>query len=468
MSSGGASSNGWADHVCALYEEDPTLDPIEYFQQVVIQFPDVSKKQVKNKVKKLRDAAEKAYEKAQGSVEDPGQASKSSGSSLVGPDFLMFGDPRSDHGRAPEPLAPSECVRPTDDWEVQKTDVIGYGVYARGVVSAGDFIIREKPLLQARLDKHTGKSKIAEILNYRTQLEDAFVMLDLQDQIKFMKLADCSKLLLQHCTDHETSAAAKLRDIIAEEPRSGVAAVALKELVRRGDCSQDDASGKSVPGVFVTNAIPAEDFGTYSLCPHIARFNHSCAPNAIYGFDKDVGDHYVRAIRNIEAGDEICVHYMGFEGDRCEGLALHRSAERSRYMQSNFGSPCACMKCAAPDCSVSDRNRQHIKELYDTLYDHINFRDIEGKATRMLELLQDEGLHFPALIRRLAQDVDAAARQIRGGAPRGMERRLLMWKRLQYEAQRFMYTEFREYTQQLKEEGKRLEVAAEKHGKRSK
>ena len=50
-----------------------------------------------------------------------------------------------------------------------------------------------------------------------------------------------------------------------------------------------------------------------SLCPRIARVNHSCSPNAAYILDKKLNVGILFAERDIKPGEEITVSYISFK-----------------------------------------------------------------------------------------------------------------------------------------------------------
>jgi len=75
------------------------------------------------------------------------------------------------------------------------------------------------------------------------------------------------------------------------------------------------------------------------LYPLQSKCNHSCQPNAEVAFEN--GDHklQLKAIRDIQAGDEICISYIAC----CE---LDRSRHsRQKLLQQNYVFVCRCEKC---------------------------------------------------------------------------------------------------------------------------
>jgi hypothetical protein len=70
-----------------------------------------------------------------------------------------------------------------------------------------------------------------------------------------------------------------------------------------------------------------------------SKINHSCSPNAEITFPD--GNHVVeiKALRDIRAGEEICISYL----DECQ---LERSRHsRQNYLKENYIFQCECEKC---------------------------------------------------------------------------------------------------------------------------
>lgn len=85
----------------------------------------------------------------------------------------------------------------------------------------------------------------------------------------------------------------------------------------------------------LTNA-QYDRIGLY-LHPYAALINHSCAYNAVAGFDGD--ELFVRAVRPIRQGDQIFISYV----DTTNPTQLRRQELRERYFFD-----CACSKCSSP------------------------------------------------------------------------------------------------------------------------
>lgn len=89
---------------------------------------------------------------------------------------------------------------------------------------------------------------------------------------------------------------------------------------------------EEVVGAFLNN----EGSGLYILQSAV---NHSCAPNAIVEFPYSNSTLVLKAIRDIQAGEEICTSYL----DECE---LERSRySRQKALSSSYLFVCHCDKC---------------------------------------------------------------------------------------------------------------------------
>ncbi|PYH89663.1 SET and MYND domain protein [Aspergillus ellipticus CBS 707.79] len=82
----------------------------------------------------------------------------------------------------------------------------------------------------------------------------------------------------------------------------------------------------------LTNAV-YDRIGVY-LHPHAAFINHSCAYNAVVGFDGD--ELYIKALRPIPKGDQIFISYI----DATNPYPVRQTELRERYYFT-----CKCTKC---------------------------------------------------------------------------------------------------------------------------
>lgn len=83
----------------------------------------------------------------------------------------------------------------------------------------------------------------------------------------------------------------------------------------------------------------------HALFPSANMINHSCQPNAIAQFDVSAGVRVsIRAIRRIEAGQEVNISYVGL---------AQSAAVRQRKLRQEYFFECDCKRCSA----ASDQGR---------------------------------------------------------------------------------------------------------------
>lgn len=118
-------------------------------------------------------------------------------------------------------------------------------------------------------------------------------------------------------------------------------------------------------GIFETNVLPC---GGNDAHGHIAaqgglfltgaRFNSSCVPNVNNRWDARAQLLVFRAVRDIEAGEEMCLGY---------GKLLATRDERRVEMREKFGFECQCEACSLDGAALeeSDARRECLGLLYD-------------------------------------------------------------------------------------------------------
>lgn len=87
-----------------------------------------------------------------------------------------------------------------------------------------------------------------------------------------------------------------------------------------------------------------------------SKINHSCLPNAEITFPKSNHTLEVVALRDISAGEEICISYL----EECQLLSSRHS--RQKYLQENYIFLCGCEKCTSqindPDVSSESEEEE--------------------------------------------------------------------------------------------------------------
>ena len=102
---------------------------------------------------------------------------------------------------------------------------------------------------------------------------------------------------------------------------------------------------------FVTNSIQMT--GTeQGVFLQTSRFNHSCVPNAYFGFDPTSGCVRIHAIVGIKEGEEITINY-GYGG-------AYRDCKRRNRALRSYGFECDCPACqprTPKDHAIEPRRR---------------------------------------------------------------------------------------------------------------
>jgi len=136
-----------------------------------------------------------------------------------------------------------------------------------------------------------------------------------------------------------------------------------------------EGEGSPLLAVFRTNCIQADSGSSAALFPSIARINHSCAPNVVWGqrtgrpFVKEV-----RASRRIEEGEEICSNYL----DDPETTYCSRSS-RQEILQK-WGFKCSCSSCSLTGGALQqdDSLRSKCGEEHRRVLEMVRMEDLPG------------------------------------------------------------------------------------------
>lgn len=104
-----------------------------------------------------------------------------------------------------------------------------------------------------------------------------------------------------------------------------------------------------VVGIFHTNVIGEEIFGTHNLFYNLSRINHSCAQNV------DVFDKEVVVTSLINKGEEILMNYLG-------DLLLRK--DRQERLQKNWRFLCCCKICSlkGDELEKNEKIREQVQE----------------------------------------------------------------------------------------------------------
>jgi hypothetical protein len=108
--------------------------------------------------------------------------------------------------------------------------------------------------------------------------------------------------------------------------------------------------------------VNATTSGVFETC---SRFNHSCVPNANFVWNEGAQKMEVRAIEEIQEGDEILLSYLGSE------LALADRPGRQQALLLRYGFRCQCAACGleASEAVEDTQLRAEAKRLDEAIGD---------------------------------------------------------------------------------------------------
>ncbi|KAL1593223.1 hypothetical protein SLS60_010831 [Paraconiothyrium brasiliense] len=125
------------------------------------------------------------------------------------------------------------------------------------------------------------------------------------------------------------------------------------------------------------------------LFPQVSRINHACQPNANAKFIPPTLLMEIRAMRDIEPGQEITISY---------GKVDLKFAERQKLYHDNWGFKCTCNLCASGIYKIteSDWRRERFAELHQMLEtlttETYDAEQVVQWENEIFEISQTEGL----------------------------------------------------------------------------
>ncbi|KAF5376403.1 hypothetical protein D9615_008618 [Tricholomella constricta] len=246
------------------------------------------------------------------------------------------------------PGFPSPIPRPPQIRHRIKPSRFGIGMFATRNIKMGDLIVSERPLL-------VSPSALPPLIpNFPKGFKPTFL------QFTQGRMAEYEKTL-EICLGRML-------------PENRAAFLALH------NSHTEDGSGP-IFGRIRTNGIgiiekteksdlDAGDYGYSAVFNDISRINHSCAPNAAYGFTMSSFSLELRAIRDIKKDEEVFIAYCS---------TSEPTAERQANLKS-YDFECTCSLCSDP---TSDALLAKIKEstLEPSVWSHN--RNLNGNKDRM-------------------------------------------------------------------------------------
>ncbi|CAE7244030.1 set5, partial [Symbiodinium necroappetens] len=227
-------------------------------------------------------------------------------------------------------------------FEICSLEGKGKGVVAKRRLQQGELILQEPPLLILTRDE-LGKFADADI-------EERLATLSTEDQESFWELFDAQ--------------------IIKGEGRGSA-----KSRVLTNSYPVEDEAGQEAVAVFNT----------------IARFNHSCVPNAHNSWDAETGAETIYVTRDIEAGQEICTTYLDL---------IARREDRQAELSKRLKFMCTCQACSLNGqlLEESDGKRTRLHSLWEQLeaFPSGSADGLEEIVSEMIKLIDEELCGHPA------------------------------------------------------------------------
>ena len=109
------------------------------------------------------------------------------------------------------------------------------------------------------------------------------------------------------------------------------------------DCKVAEGEEATELGIWNTNnfALGRSDSKSKNgVFPNLSRFNHSCVPSAEFRWHEKMYRQEIRAIRDIDPGEEITLCYFTVE-------VMEKSRiDRQKYLEDHYGFRCDCQACS--------------------------------------------------------------------------------------------------------------------------
>jgi len=214
----------------------------------------------------------------------------------------------------------------------------GRGLFARRRLSAGEVVLKEKPLLTLTTP-HTPKT----LAKYVAELRQKVRSLPEDKQEDFFQLS----------------------------------------IARPAICTKDRTESMMM-GIFQTNSITIRELDKLkgkelgaAVYPKASRLNHSCAPNVACGFDSAKNMIEVRAVQDVDVGEELQVCYID---------PVNMAEDRGKLLKARYNFQCDCKVCSLPPEQLqnNDKVRREILGLGNNLEDV--YRDQPVKALRFAKM----------------------------------------------------------------------------------
>ena len=170
------------------------------------------------------------------------------------------------------------------------------------------------------------------------------------------------------CTSHPASSPEEAEDKFrraVQEAYDACSEVTRAAIMDLSSCREENGPGgdKTLQGIFSTNTYALGQGATYGgLFLSLSRLNHSCRPNCVHHWRKDLHKMIVHAVRDIEKGEELYTCYG--PGD------CRLTSERQEYLMERYNFECRCDMCREGSDVTNDGDKREfarINRFHDNL-----------------------------------------------------------------------------------------------------
>jgi hypothetical protein len=241
---------------------------------------------------------------------------------------------------------------------VSSSGMLGMGVFATKDIQRGSLIMATAPEICIEQPASNSISAMVVLQQYKR--------LDEATQLKYCDLHPGSEANIERYLR-------ELRDTDSsnEPPLSPVdckLGARIAAILHNNAFGFRDAAGKSMQGLHI---LPS-------------RFNHSCTPNVCHTWNDREKNRTFRATKSIPNGEQLTIAYIPL---------LQSYDDRAKTLVDHFGIICVCEACQVSTAFAkkSEKRRAELAELdFDRLLPPSH--SWLGVCTRMIELLEDEGI----------------------------------------------------------------------------
>lgn len=259
--------------------------------------------------------------------------------------------PNAESDHASEPNSPS--VEPSSAWPDNYTiklmaDGLSHGAFAARHISRGDFILAEAPMIIAICEDtsatglHEPSSSVANFFDAYSDRDQPHASPEEFKQFAQLHCLpdfDDDYFSVWRSVKDTGEASQTHRDKLPPQLIDNTKTMGFLQGSKTPVSEELFESRVTYLSTFKTNMFrlqrpPGDE---WAVSPQLARFNHSCVPNASRAWNSETGVQTLYALRNIKEGEEICMSYLP------EGWFAKE--DRAEYLRYHY-----CIVCKCPIC----------------------------------------------------------------------------------------------------------------------